>query len=110
MSDKKAASAELLERIHRNIEETDPLVAREDLKAIIDAMVVLFVDSEPRLISADETEKMKIALFFSSLLKLAGQGMACAARQAFREDPNDPFLKKIGGFTNLKDTLMRYSK
>lgn len=104
----KKETQEALQRISENMKATPDSVAKQDLQRIIEALVELFVDEEPRLISKDVDPEIKGGLFFKALGRMALAGGEAWMNKDY--EPDSPFLKKIEKFFSLEDALVRYSK
>ena len=100
----------ILDRINKNMAATPDKVAKEDLRKLIEALVELFVDEEPRLVDSAVDPEIKGGLFFKSIGRLALAGGEAWMNRQYIPDEENPFLLKIKKFFSLEETLVRYSK
>jgi hypothetical protein len=98
----------ILARIRKNMDETPDEVAKQDLLKLIESLVELFVDEEPKLVDPNVDPEIKGGIFFKAIGRLALAGGEAWMNR--RYDDNNPFLKKIEKFFSLEETLVRYSK
>lgn len=104
----KPATQVILDRINKNMRDTPDAVAKEDLKKIIESLVELFVDEEPRLVDPNIDPEIKGGVFFKAIGRLALAGGEAWMNREYDEE--NPFLLKIKKFYSLEETLVRYAK
>ena len=98
----------VLNRLRQNMAYTPDVIAKQDLLQIIEALVELIVEEEPKVIRNDIDMSIKAHLFFKAIIRLGLAGAEAAL--SGDADPNNEFMKRMQKFLNLQAVLERYSK
>lgn len=106
----KPETQEVLNRVKQNMQQTSPDKVKQDFYNLIEAVVEVFVDAEPKLVDKTIDPDLKGTLFFKSLGRLALQGGEAWMNRAYIPDDKNEFIQKLKKFMQLEEVLMHYSQ
>lgn len=106
----KKETTQAIERIKENFKSVPDNIAKEDFYRVVEALVMLFVDSEPRLLDPTIDPEMKGVMFFKAILSMGTEGVQAFKLKEFMPEDQIPFLVKVQKFYALEDIISRYAK
>lgn len=97
-------------RLQRNIDHLSEKQAKQILKDLTEALVVLFVGTEPKLADPKIPAEEKAMPFFKAIGKLSMEAMEAHTLGRFFPDKLKAFENKIAKFKNLEQALTLLTK
>lgn len=100
----------IMQRLNKNIDDSNSEQAKEDFRAVACAFVELFVGAEPRLVDQNIPNEDKAGLFFKAIRNMGIEFAEAWMLKGIFPQKAEAIEKKLSRFKNLEEVLTRYSK